>query len=202
MIELAKYRCWTEREGKTDIKRKAFCLANFHDKLIFLIAGNGGGSELKSVQRYSLRQNSWSKVAELNQPRELASACSQGNHVYVFGGRTQNLATFVQRNRSGPVFSYSESRSSSLNSIEKLINPTGASNQPTTWQLIEIPAEIVKPRNDAGFVPLNTHEIVILGGKSEKRNRESLGKIHLFNSQTNEVKGFTNNDFKFVVETN
>lgn len=63
-----------------------FCLANFLDKFVFVIGGCTN-KPIKIVSRYDIASNKWETIAELNQARYCAGACSLGGNIYVIAGR-------------------------------------------------------------------------------------------------------------------
>lgn len=54
---------------------------------VLLIGGSNGVGYLESVDRYSIANDRWEKMPELNEGRCFAGACSLGDKIYVVGGR-------------------------------------------------------------------------------------------------------------------
>ena len=78
----------------------------------------------------------WEYMPELNQARDLASACSLKDKIYVFSG--DNLDYQLR------------------NSIEKLNNPFLTMGE-AFWQLIQLPVKIFSLRQNPVVVPLNAN---------------------------------------------
>ena len=94
----------------------------------------------------------------------LDSACSLGDKVYLFACRED-----------------------SENSIYVLHNPSASiASQELHWQVIRVPEDAFIYRDLCIFVPLNSTEIAILGGRDE--NEEDLGGVITFNTTSNEFK--------------
>ena len=99
--------------------------------------------------RFCLASNRWQDVPQTHVGRQIASACSLGDNLYVFGGWSGG-------NPIDKKF---------VSSIEKLSDPGAVNILDQVWELIEPPSEYtLVPRSNVGFAPLNSHQIAILGG--------------------------------------
>ena len=70
-----------------------------------------------------------------------------------------------------------------LNSIEVISETSLVQNSTATWQLIEVPQNILIPREFPGVAPMNDTEIVIMGGHGSFGRY--LSHIVVFNTTTN-----------------
>lgn len=102
------------------------CLANYKDKFVFLI-------QKKYCARFSLADEKCETFSSLYNG-DIASACSLGDRVYVFGDgkMTSNLMISILHNPDAPTVS-----------------------QEMHWQVIEIPQDVLSSRYHVAFVPLN-----------------------------------------------
>ena len=67
----------------TDKARYGFCLTSSSENHVFVISG----AEEKSVSRYSIAEDVWESLPELNVARECAGACTISGNIYVNAGR-------------------------------------------------------------------------------------------------------------------
>lgn len=89
--------------------------------------------------------DSWEEVSSLRSARYRASACSLGKRVYVFGGK--------------------DHKNEENYSIEILIRPgSKLVSEIPAWYHFPLSKDSFNACIDTIFVPLNEHEIVILGG--------------------------------------
>ena len=70
-----------------------------------------------------------------------------------------------------------------LNLIEVISETSLVQNSTATWQLIEVPQNILIPREFPGVAPMNDTEIVIMGGHGSFGRY--LSHIVVFNTTTN-----------------
>jgi len=156
--------------AKTDQARVIPCEVNVNDKFVFLIGGllYPTNQALATVSRYEIATNSWSKGPQLNIARCNSSACFLGGNIYVFGGQNRQYQM--------------------TNSIEKLrvasLNSVGG--KATVWILIKPARAALLPRASPAFYPINSNEIVILGGHIA--DNICSDEVILFDIQTEKCK--------------
>lgn len=168
-------------------------MANYNDEICFVIGGLGklgANVPLRSVSCYDIVKDKWDPetldIPCLNVPRESPSACSLGNFVFVFAGKTEKQTL--------------------VNSIERLNVKTMRNDVGYDWVLIMLPEDVFAPRFGISVVPLNKHEIAILGGRNDfgilKRD-SLLPDVLIFDAKTNLCHMVTNGgDFSFWSENN
>ena len=112
-------------------------------------------------RRYSLAEDRWEEIAPLESIGSL-QACSLGDKVYTF--------------------SYCEED----NYINVLYNPAASitSQDPPFWLVIDIPQNVLSIRHSVSLAPLNSTEIVVLGGFDGGH----LGDVCTFNTITGKGK--------------
>lgn len=140
---------------------------NVLDRYVLLISGK----RTRSVARYCLASDEWKEISELNQARVSASACSLSGSAYVFGGRddSDDFLNTIEK----------------LGSFASLSAATTESGPLHSWKVIQLPTDLLTPRNSAAFGPLNSHEIAILGGV---RDNIFLKDVFVFDTETETVK--------------
>lgn len=160
-----------------------FCLANFKDQFIFLISNDvvifqkKVAQEVQSVRRYSLAEGEWIEIQP--SPWPLTSACSLGDKVYAIGFENEK----------------------SKQRVGILHNPDASfpSLKPPRWEAIKI-SESVFGGCKIALVPLNSTEIVILGGSS---GATTLKTITTFDTTTGLFeKEFEDERLNFYSEKN
>lgn len=128
-----------EKAGVFD--KLASAITNYKDRCVVAV---GGLSKVSNkVYRYTLATDTWIEMRSLNEARRLPSVCTLGDSVYVIGGEVNGA----------------EERET-INSIERL---SGDSEQ-LAWKLIELSERSFEPRYSCTPVPINSHEIAIIGG--------------------------------------
>jgi len=114
----------------------------------------------------------------LNKDRTYASACSLGDSIFVFVGTGywDDLYYSVER-----------------------INVPQIESGKAAWELIQLPIEVVQPRELPVVVPLNKSEIVILGGCcGDDYDEIHLSDIVVFNVKTKACRKVSDwGDYKF-----
>ena len=157
---------WTR---SLDYTIKELCLANFQDRFVFCLGFTKSpyvihvntDEEIKlNVMRFCLASNRCQDVPKTHVGRQIASACSLGDNLYVFGG-------WPGGNPVDKKF---------VSSIEKLSNPGSVNIMDQVWELIDPPSseDALVPRPNVGFAPLNSHEIAILGGSISIQARSGV----------------------------
>ena len=134
---------------------------------VFAIAGYDPDSDtfLSTVSKYDTASDTWEGLnAILNKARCFHSACTLNRMIYVFCGGDENYKDY-------------------LNSIEVISETSLVQNSTATWQLIEVPQNILIPREFPGVAPMNDTEIVIMGGHGSCGRY--LSHIVVFNTTTN-----------------
>ena len=134
-------------------------LANLNNQFVIISGGcsvnNNQSFSSNLVDQYSLEQDSWQRLPDLNIGRINHASCALAKTVYVFCG-------------SNKMMGY-------LNSIESLT--ISAENK---WQLIEVSRRDLAPRIMPGTISISGHQIAILGGKY---NMNCLDDFSIFDTQ-------------------
>ena len=70
--------------------------------------------------------------------------------------------------------------------IGVLHNPDASfsSKDPPHWQVVVVPQRVMSDRISSTFVPLNSTEIALLGGRDDSGY---FGDVFIFNTSTNEI---------------
>lgn len=100
--------------------------------------------------------------------RRRAAGCALGDHIYAFGGQGVNKRRLVS-------------------SIERLnvAETLEAGEETTSWELIEISQSDLRPRMNAIISPINSRQLVIIGGQSGVLYYDS---VHVFDTETKTVR--------------
>lgn len=147
--------------------RHSACVYGTGKRFLF-VSGSYLGKQARSVERYDTFTDTWRKMKSLNLSRSFHASCSAKNSndeqesVYVFCG-------------------FNKMKNATHNSVEKLRRPNVVSSR---WQLIELP-EMVSCWYH-GVVTLNSHEVVILGGRSSED--QPLKCVHVFDTESEVVQ--------------
>uniref|UniRef100_H2XVI1 Uncharacterized protein n=1 Tax=Ciona intestinalis TaxID=7719 RepID=H2XVI1_CIOIN len=72
-------------------KKSGLCGVVYNDE-IYAIGGRG----LKSVERYNIRTNTWTKVSSLNHERDGSCACVVNGKIYVIGGLSDDVSKSIE----------------------------------------------------------------------------------------------------------
>ena len=118
------------------------CTINVHRNEIYVAGGYHEGELTRSVEAYSIKDNAWKTLPQLNEAKCSVSLCAlQGRYLYCFGGLTK-----------------SENGAFLLASIEVL-----DLNSPTPkWLMLSVKLPV--QACDIGAVPLNESDILLFGG--------------------------------------
>ena len=120
-------------------------------------------SVLSETWRYTISDDSWAQLGNLEQARSKHSGCYLGTHAYVYGGL--------------------DAQNNALGTIERM-------DQSGSWTAIIIDEEEFVPRYHALFAPLNSTELVIMGGMAlseEDDDFQSLGDVWIFKTSDSSV---------------
>lgn len=143
-------------------------MCNFKDKLILATGGMYNRATVSDVSAFDLEKKEWMFAPFLNFSRSGHSSCVLGHSIYVFCGvHFSNLAT---------------------NTIEKLEPTSMDLSKRSRWTLINVPKTELTPRYWPVAVPLNTTQIVIMGGKNDQD--ESLASVAIFDTKTDTCEKF------------
>ena len=159
-------------------------ICNVRDEYIFVIGGGFTQNNLRlqylnTCQYYSLEGKRWNLHKNLIVERAGAGSCYLNQRIFVF-------------------FGYHNSRS--LNSVESLrvtsdttYSDSDSFQQQEGWQLIideSYGANInFTPRRWTTVCPLNSKEIIILGGYGDKKILPFEESLLIFNTQANKING-------------
>lgn len=127
-----------------------------------------------STDYYNIGEDVWHKGPDLCEARDSHSSCALGSNLFVFGGL--------------------EVRNASKASIEYIDFKAYLRGNIAAWQLVN---QDLEARYDTILVPLNTHELLIFGGKKgsvdfgENERANTLDSYTIFDTSTNEVERFT-----------
>lgn len=139
--------------------RFGFCLTSPTQNNVFIIGGLG-----KRVSRYSITEDKWNLMPELNVGRFYCSACSISGHIYVIAG-----LDFYNNDCT--------------NSIEKL-SLNDVSKGVAAWQIMHPDKSSFSPRYHTAVVRLNAQEIAIFGGFKKMYCQNHQTDIIILNTET------------------
>ena len=128
---------------------------------ILSIGGIKEDKHQKLVSLLQLKNDTWRNTSQLNHARAYASSCYHGKDVYVFCGHQNGLP---------------------INSIEAVSSDIVNQNTKARWRLIELEQGSISPRYHFVVSPLNSTQILIMGGTTD--GSLCLSDILLFNTDT------------------
>lgn len=171
--------------------RQVPSLANFADEFIFVSGGQDPKWEsfLSSVHKYDIQNDSWSRAPALSKPRVGHASCTLNDMIYVFCGGVVNPDDNDDIGEPNP------DNSIEFLNARALINGTAQ----VTWQLVQLAEPNSSPLS-ARFLPvvapLNSTEIVILGGDSSIEGANLLlGDMLIFDIESGTIRNIPiNND--------
>lgn len=118
-------------------------------KRYIIVSGAYKGLQARSVERYDTFLDNWKRLPSMKMPRAFHASCS----VKVAGEQEESLYVFC---------GFQKTQNVTMSSIEKLKDPLRPKSR---WQVIELP--LMQKCWYLGVVPLDSREIVILGGRDE-----------------------------------
>ena len=139
----------------------------------------------KSVEVYSIQENSWASTQSLNIERSGCNSCILSNEwIYTFSGRNNSSSTIYAIERFN---------------ARKYTNSSKSSKMKSSWELINIRGEDEFAQSELGgrvdfqVAQIGVDEIAILGGQASTfRSRHSDGFI--FNAKTRGLKKVIENN--------
>ena len=86
-----------------------------------------------------------------------------------------------------------------LNSIETISESALVPQSKARWELIQVPENILSPREQPAVAPINDTEIAVLGGYSD---HNYFSDVILFNRTSKECEKVAVSDYKFCAPGN
>ena len=140
---------------------------------------------LASVDRYDIRENTWSKSPPLRKPRSCHSSCTLNDRIFVFCGIAMNFTEFKREIDNSIEFFNARAHVNGLHAQwETILVP-----EDSAWDLSCRIAPLVSP--------LNSTQIAILGGSQDTNGTVPLGDVHIFDTETISVQEEITTDYKF-----
>ena len=132
-----------------EIARLGASVTNFKNKLVVVAGGtNEIGSDYATVEIYSLVDEKWTKAPKLNERRCNHSSCTLGDSVYLFGC-TGGIS------------------SSAIEWLDFEAHLRG--HYQPHWNIIRPDADLLKARVSSLFCPVNSTQILIMGGSNKSK---------------------------------
>jgi N-acetylneuraminic acid mutarotase len=140
------------------------CMISVGDEHIYLIGGVCENyDEVDSVWRYEISTDSWTAMPKLNRARYFTNACTLDGILYVFGGRIGQ-------------------KQQTINSFE-MLNLRSLAKGYAVWQIYQLSEPTpLTPRSSSVVIPMNSEELVIIGGRNKKGF--NLSDVLVYNIKT------------------
>ena len=143
-----------------------FALCNIADRYAVVTGGvkQGTSDVLNQARRYDLRSKTWEDLPRMKVARQAPSSCVLDGTVFVFCG--------IKGGDETP-----------LSSVEMLTDAGASLDLIEGWRLITIPEATLSPRWMPGVAPLNSEQIVVMGGIGIVDDETScLGDVVIFDA--------------------